>query len=373
MSISQTLLRLGVFLLLALPVVQCQTAASTPPAANKKAAANKPSAPVAAPAPQGSAPTESPKTDAAIAIAVQLEDARLDAVASDYASMALTDCVPGKPDPKMTVCNGKAYNVQVNDPALRAKLKQFNVGDRLRVDLNEASGKDELRDIRGPWSEDVSAANRLLVLTACALLILGFATAVTRGHPLKFIVGMDHRYSNSKTQFALWFWVALSAYLATVVFRAWYAGWNFFGAVSIPQHLLEISGLSAISYGGAKAITTSKVAAAQNPVPAFAGAPVPDAIDDPKDTNARQSGQERFFHDLLQNDAGDFDFGDFQMLLVTFVAVAMYVSLIFHFLGSIEFLKTATLPDLDSTILAGFGLGQGAYLAKKAGGNVGTS
>jgi len=94
---------------------------------------------------------------------------------------------------------------------------------------------------------------------------------------------------------------------------------------------------------------------------------------DPKNVNARHAGDERFFQDLLQNDAGDFDFGDFQMLVITLVAVVMYLTLIFHFLGSIEFLKTVSLPDVDTTILAGFGLGHGAYLAKKAGGEVGKS
>jgi len=61
------------------------------------------------------------------------------------------------------------------------------------------------------------------------------------------------------------------------------------------------------------------------------------------------------------------------MLAVTLVAVVMYLTLVFHFLESIEFLKTVSLPDVDSTILAGFGLGQGAYLAKKVGGDVGKS
>jgi hypothetical protein len=97
----------------------------------------------------------------------------------------------------------------------------------------------------------------------------------------------------------------------------------------------------------------------------------PAAIPDPK--SARNPGEESFFRDLVENDQGVFDFGDFQMLVVTFVAVAMYLMLIFHFLGSIQFLKTASLPDVDTTILAGFGLGQGAYLTKKAAGNVGTS
>ena len=52
-------------------------------------------------------------------------------------------------------------------------------------------------------------------------------------------------------------------------------------------------------------------------------------------------------------------------MLVTLIAVGMYLTLIFHFLGSIEFQSTASLPDLDSTVLASFGLGQGAYLTKR--------
>jgi hypothetical protein len=382
MSTSQTLLRLGVFLLLALPVVQCQTAASTPPAADKKAtdkkpvdkkAVAKPAPPAAAPAPQGNTPAESPKPDAAKPTpAVKLENARLDAIDSDYANMSLRDCIPTQTDPTKIVCDGRAFHVKVNDQALRAQLKAtFHVGDHIRVDLNQ---NNELQDLRGPWSvpsDAISPTSRFLVLAVCALVILGFAAAVTRGSPFKFIVGTDNRYSNSKFQFALWFWVALSTYLATIVFRVWYAGWDFFGAVNIPQNLLVLSGLSAISYGGAKAITTSKVNAAANPAPAVAGAVAPAANNDPK--NAQDPGQESFFQDLVQDDFGHFDFGDFQMLLVTLVAVVMYLSLIFHFLGSVQFLKAVTLPDVDTTILAGFGLGQGAYLAKKAGGNVGTS
>ena len=383
MNISQTLLRLGVFILLALPVLQCQTAGSTPATGVKKpvnVAPKKPVAPAVNQAPNTPAPaiagsqSDGSKPNAAKATTAQLENARLDAMDSDYASMSLTTCVPDKPDPHQTVCNGKAYQVKVSDLALRAKLKQFHVGDHLRVELNEIDQKDELKDLLGAASastEGISMACRSMVLAACALLLLGFATLVTRGAPLKFIVGMDNRYSNSKFQLALWFWVAMSTYLAVVVFRVWYAGWDFLGGVNIPQHLLELSGLSAITYGGAKAITTAKVDAAAHPV-ARPGAVVAPAVNnDPK--HARQAGQERFFTDLLQNDENHFDFGDFQMLVVTIIAVGMYLSLIFNFLGSIEFLKNMTLPDVDTTILAGFGIGQGAYLAKKAGGDPGTS
>jgi len=302
-------------------------------------------------------------------VVTRLENARIDAIDSDYKTLALTDCVPAQPDPHKIACDGRVFRLKVNDLALRAKLKVFHVGDHVRVD---AKGPDELQDMFGAWSVPVCATNRLLVLAACALLLIGFATAVTKGRPLKFIISPeDNRYSNSKFQVALWFWVLLSTYGAAVVLRLWYAGWDFFGAVNIPENLLLLSGLSAITYGGAKAITTRKVDEAAHPVNP-PGALVPRLpVANPK--NPLLPGQERFFRDLLQNDAGDFDFGDFQMLVVTILAVGMYLTLIFNFLGTIDFLKTAKLPDVDTTILAAFGVGQGAYLAKKAGGEVGKS
>jgi hypothetical protein len=393
MNAHQAWLRAGLFMLLALTAAQSQTANSTPPPAAAPASAikvKKPKTPPVAQKPAGAGATgsqsgpaaaDAPKTDAAkTSLAARLENARLDAIDSSYASISLTDCVPAQPDPHKIVCNGKAYQVKISDSALRARVQQFHVGDHLRVDINE---KGELQELRGPWSlpnnpptdsaKEIDPLCRLAVLGACALAILGLAAVVTGGAPLKFIIGMDCRYSNSKFQLALWFWVALSTYLAVVVFRVWYAGWDFFGAVDIPQHLLALSGMSAITYGGAKAITTAKVDAAANPVNA-PGAAVQRAVNaNPKNANGRSTSQARFFQDLTQNDFGGFDFGDFQMLLVTLLAVGMYLILIFHFLGTVEFLKTAKLPDVDTTILASFGIGQGAYLTKKAAGDVGTS
>jgi hypothetical protein len=74
---------------------------------------------------------------------------------------------------------------------------------------------------------------------------------------------------------------------------------------------------------------------------------------------------------LTHNDLGQFDLGDFQMLIMTFLAVGTFLALIFHFLGSLEARTVVNLPDVDTTILASFGLGHGAYLTKKAVGNLG--
>ena len=302
-----------------------------------------------------------------------LEHARIEAISEKYDAMSVRDCV-GQKDPQKIACNGTLFQLRVNegDLALKAKLKDgFHVGDYVNIDIKE----DELQDLR-LFAVDVSAGRRILVMIVCALVLLGFATAVTKGAPLKFIVGEDNRYSNSKFQVAVWFWVLISSYLAIVVLRVMDAGWDFLGRVNIPQNLLLVSGLSALTFGGAKAITTAKANAAAAAAAAAAAGPVPPAVAAVAaagQKTTKLAGTESLFHDLLQNDSGHFDFGDFQMLVVTLIAVGMYVTLFFNFLGSIQFQNTVSLPDLDTTILASFGLGQGAYLTKKAAGNPGTS
>jgi hypothetical protein len=309
----------------------------------------------------------------------RLENASIDAISANYDALSVRDCVP-QSAPKNIVCNGQLFTLKVNDAALKARLKDFHVGDHVRIDFTD---KNELQDLRGFWSVDVSEWPRTLVLVACALALLGFATVVTKGKPLKLIIGEDNRYSNSKFQVALWFWILLSTYLAIIVLRLADAGWEFFGRVSIPQNLLLLSGLSALTFGGAKAITTAKAnaasAAAQaNAMAAAAVVAAPAAaavLAAPviAEKTSKPVGKESFLQDLLQNDSGQFDFGDFQMLVVTLIAAGMYITLFLHFVGSIQFQYTVTLPDVDTTILASFGIGQGAYLTKKAAGNPGTS
>jgi hypothetical protein len=296
---------------------------------------------------------------------------RLTAMDSDHANISVIPCDSRESVPSETTCKGEAAQVKVTAPALRTKLEKFATEDYLRVSIDNGELKDIFGSVLAPANGVIPARDRILSLVGWALAILGLAAAVTKGAPRKFIIGMDNRYSNSKFQLALWFWVLLSSYLSTVFLRLCYAHWNFLGGVDIPQNLLLLSGMSALTYGGAKAITTAKVEAAQNPVP-----PAPNAVAPPPNPNPKNTlvpGQESFFRDLVQDDFGHFDFGDFQMLVFTFTAVGVYALLVYHFLATISFVKTTSLPDVDTTLLASFGLGQGAYLAKKAGGDVGKS
>jgi hypothetical protein len=217
-----------------------------------------------------------------------------------------------------------------------------------------------------------------------------------RRDPRQLIISEDNRYSNSRFQMALWFFVLIVTYIAALCLRVWQLDWTFIGGINIPKNLLLLSGLSAITYAGAKGITSKNLAAPEAP-----GKPT---AADRKTRAARPN----FFLDLTHNDGAppvpaqppvlgpppapgmapvvitpavpaqpqgppQFDFGDFQMVIVTLIAVATYVVLVFNFFGHVEYSKVVSLPDVDTTLLATFGLGQGAYLTKKAVGNVGTS
>ena len=142
-----------------------------------------------------------------------------------------------------------------------------------------------------------------------------------------------------------------TVYLSAVALRVIYLGWDFVGGVGLAQNLVALTGLSAFTFGGAKVITAQKVAAAQQ-----ANLPPPKAA----------AAQSNIVTDLVQNDLGDADLGDFEMILIALAAVAIFLLSVFHFLGALVLETQVTLPDVDTTHLSGFGLGNGAYLIKKA-------
>lgn len=213
-----------------------------------------------------------------------------------------------------------------------------------------------------------SAAMRAgaLILGALIVAIAGFIA--TGGKLKQIFVGADNRYSNSICQVAIWFGIMMSCYLAALFLRlhgtigctSWLVG-----GIDIPGQLAAMSGLSALTFAGAKAVTVQKDAAA-------------------KDANLRQAPKIRQgtaervpektaavnpprLADLFQNDQGQFDIGDFQMLFITVIAAAIYVLATFAFLGTNALMSANTsLPPVDSSLLAAFGISQGAYLAKKA-------
>ena len=222
---------------------------------------------------------------------------------------------------------------------------------------------------------------------------------------LGLLLGKDGLYSSSKFQLALWFTVLIATYLATLYMRFTFAG--LVGGVSIPQNLLLMSGLSALTFVGAKAIRQGQVsgaeaqrqqavqqanaatAAAQNVTQGAAGAPAPQTMLEAQQavslqtaaataTYAAQEAQAKldrlntpaprrasFWFDLVHDEAGRPSLSKFQMIIITLIAASLYLFQAYEFLSTVPMQGLISLPDVDSALLATFGLGQGAYLTLK--------
>lgn len=300
-----------------------------------------------------------------------LSNCRVVAVASNQMSVDVmgASCAP----------NGVPGHVLIQDPSLQTEAKQLHAGDVITLVVSSKPSSEVMK----VFSLDVASLPMRtvgLALLVSALVCFLFYYFLAGLHPLRLAIGEDGRYSNSKFQIALWFGVLITTYIATVLLRRWYLGPDFCGGVNIPPHLLLISGMSAFTFAAAKGITTSKANQAHDK-----------GIADPKNSAHAHAN---FLRDLTHNDmatqvlphaaadpavaapiagAPQLDLGDFQMTVVTLLAVAVYFCVLLHFLCTIARASVVTIPDVDTTILAAFGLGHGAYLAKKAAGNVGES
>ena len=247
--------------------------------------------------------------------------------------------------------------MKVVNSTLKDGLKKWKPCDRMTgttsVDKNTSQTAPILVDYL-PESKPVPVWERIVALAVSAFVLFGFTAIFSRFKPIQLLfVGADNRYSNSKTQMVLWFGITISGYVAAVSLRLIFGQWNW--GVGIPSNLLMLSGLSGLSFASAKGITTKKTTDSQ-----AALAINPTA---PQKTTAASP---RFPLDLLQDDNGQFDFGDYQMILITLIALVSYCILLFRFLGIVEMYSGVSLPDVDTTVLGLFGVGQGAYLTKKA-------
>lgn len=246
-------------------------------------------------------------------------------------------------------CGNKDVYLDVKDDWLKARLATFSIGDI--VSLAYIPGEvNKLSDIKTfavpiPVHERLSA----LGMTGFVFFALSAITLwIGKGNILairELFVGLDKRLSNSKSQAAVWFFALITSYLGLTVLRIQKGGFDFIGGISIPQNLLLLSGFSALTYAGAKAITQDQVnKSPESKIP------------------AREAALGNYFTD----DDGNTDFGDFQMSVVTLLAVGIFLMQIFNFTGNINLSKNIEMPNPDTTILSLFAISQGAYLTKKA-------
>ncbi|WP_146009621.1 hypothetical protein [Deinococcus planocerae] len=240
------------------------------------------------------------------------------------------------------------FDTVVYPPGAGVPLPVFEAGDGVQLTYEfpaaPATGMrvHRISPAGAPTTLLTRGATLVLVLAALlvavlALLPRGFKTLCT---------GKDGRMSNSQTQVALWFLMVIAAFLTTVILRVAYGGLSYATGVSIPENLLMLTGLSALVFVGARALTEAQTHRD----------PASKAEQDP-----RSAGVADLFHD----DAGKFELSDFQMMVVTLIAVLAYALALLGWLDEVRFAAHTTLPDASGTILALFGVGQGAYLGRK--------
>ncbi|ARO88195.1 hypothetical protein EBAPG3_010615 [Nitrosospira lacus] len=218
--------------------------------------------------------------------------------------------------------------------------------------INATDGINSVKSLE--WqSKSVGRAARWWSLIGAMIALYILAYVFTKGHPTELFLGTDNRYSSSKFQTVLWFSLVISAYIAIVSHRIFAAGWSYVGGVDIPPNLLILSGISVLSFTAAKAITVGKVekATAEGRTDMKANADTPRVLD------------------LVNDDSNHTDLGDFQMVAITLLAAIIYAISAVEFMDHIEFRRVVTMPDVDATLLSIFGLGQAAYLGKKAAGD----
>ncbi len=282
--------------------------------------------PVLAAAPEAPAPAE--------------RRAQVEAVAGNQTSLQVLEIVP-----KVAEEDWRSLTFAVTDPGVKAELKGLHPGDLVRVTTSGRTMQDvEIQKQSVPFLRILTT----LFVVAALLWIIAWICLRGTGYGMaRFLVGRDNRYSKSKFQIAIWFWTVIVAYLGTLYLRWWASVPSLIGGVDIPQNLLLLSGISALSFATAKGITQGKENRA-----ATAAKPPAD--------------RPRFPTDLVCDDSGQPDLGDFQMVVITLVAVGVYLVQTFDFLSLLHMTAQVSLPDVDPTLLGIFGISHGTYLTKKA-------
>jgi hypothetical protein len=261
-----------------------------------------------------------------------------------------------KRDVIRVLVRGERLLLRVPTTELQEELRGFFPGDLVRLQVAVANTGAVLQTLR-VREHEASGGARLGMLLGSAALLFFVAVVLLRTKPSHLVRGFDNRFSTSKAQTVLWFGIVLVTYVALLWRRISAGGLAFCGGINIPDNLLLLSGLSAFTFVAAKAITTAKERAAASAPAGSPAAPAKTIAPAPK------------FHDLFTDDQGRVDVADFQILLITLLAAVVYLVQVFEFMSVVELHQKVRLPDVDKTILAFFGLGQGAYLTKKVAGD----
>lgn len=265
----------------------------------------------------------------------------------------------------MVAANSTKLTLLVPATALQTRLESARVGDNLAFVVDNAvkpTALTELTSITRP----VAQWTVLWTMLFSAASVIGLSLLFLWGrNPL---VGVDNRYSNSQTQLALWFATVATVYLSANILRAFELGGDFIGGIALTQHVMVLTGLSAMTFGAAKVVATQK-AGGQPPQAAAVPGAAADAVatEVPAAAAVRKTmALKPQLADLVLDDQGHADLGDLQMIFITLAAVIIFLCRSYWWLTALPVSNEVILPDVDTALLATFGIGQGAYLFKKA-------
>jgi hypothetical protein len=308
----------------------------------------------------------------------------------------------------VSLTKAEQLTYEVPEGALRDRLKEIGVGSTVVLAGTTSGDHSTLSQVEIPRIEIDPAARFSVMAIAFGALFI-FSSLALGIRPFGIFVGADNRYSSSKFQAALWFFVLITTYLATVFFRWTHAG--LVGGVSIPTNLFLISGLSVLTFAGAKAMkqnqmgnleadsqkatrnaslammaTTAATEDTQtvqgyarlcapqirlNAMTQDAAAEAQNVAEEKKKvlSKLKAAGTPRFWYDLTHDDNDTPSLSKFQLMVVIMIAVGIYLFQAWEFLATVPVQAKISLPDVDTALLTAFGLGQGAYLGVKFAGD----
>jgi hypothetical protein len=88
-------------------------------------------------------------------------------------------------------------SLRIVDPNAADRLLKARSGDRLQITVDDPGKPTELRELKAIW-RPVDTAWVALALIGTFISICGLAAAMLGRSPLRFLVGVDNRYSNSR-------------------------------------------------------------------------------------------------------------------------------------------------------------------------------
>jgi len=249
-----------------------------------------------------------------------------------------------------------AKAITVTGETAKSLLQTLAAGDTVSIP-DDTQDKVDAANVKIA-TQAVSGTVRTVVMFVLAvvfgLLVWGFSGSV--------LVGVDKRYSNSKCQATLWFGAVAVTYLTTIALRFYCSDWDpyYLVGVDIPANLLALTGLTVATAGGAKATSGLKAKSEAPNAPTWS-----DLLEQlsHSDTNNAAGGRPATTAKL--------DVGDIQMLLVTGLAVIVFVVAVWFDLAEVKLAAHVALPDVSTTLTSVFGASLGGYLAKKIGSKAG--